>query len=98
MNDKELADKIVAHGVGEASKLTAPMKDGSFSVYSINSNEGFKTPKSFVHDWRVAGAMLDKVHDLSEPYKWMTVMRDIRRIPLGDPLERTISEICCQVF
>jgi len=57
MNDKELADKIVALGVGELSTI-----DGTLSteaVYLINSF--MLTAERFVTDWRVAGALIEKI-------------------------------------
>ena len=49
MNDKELADKVVALGVGK--------RDGSF--YGINAPLDLAT--RFVRDWRVAGALIELV-------------------------------------
>ena len=59
-NDKELADKVVALGVGKFRP--AINEDGihvrSYDMYQINYNE-LHTSK-FVRDWRVAGALMEK--------------------------------------
>ena len=54
MNDKELADKIVACGVG---------REPNAAMYSVPGEEDdwpmvYSTAKEFVCDWRVAGACL----------------------------------------
>jgi len=68
VDDKELADAIVALGVG--SLLPARNKHGchvrSYPWYEINDDEfvSGSTNKSatvFVRDWRVAGAMMEKL-------------------------------------
>ena len=68
MNDKELADKVVALGVG--SLLPAKNKYGvhvrSYPWYEINDDEFVsgstaKSAKQFVRDWRVAGSLMEKV-------------------------------------
>ena len=68
MNDRELADRIVALGVG--SMLSAKNKHGvyvrSYPWYEVNDDEFMagstkKSASHFVRDWRVAGAMMEKV-------------------------------------
>ena len=56
MNKKRLADRIVALGVG----LRNPDEKDWF-VYGIPSLFPATTAKHFVRDWRVAGALMEKV-------------------------------------
>lgn len=49
MSDQELADKVVAHGVGELHR-------GRYWI----DNESFLAG-GFVRDWRVAGALMERV-------------------------------------
>ena len=51
MNDKELADRVVALGVGK-------------KIDSIYYSWGQQAGK-FVRDWRVAGALMEEVHSVS---------------------------------
>ena len=55
MNDKELADRIVALGVGDWMEN----KDGRW--YRIRDWGDYSQPELFTSDWRVAGAMMEKV-------------------------------------
>ena len=59
MNDKELADRVVALGVGRHLGLASG--EGDLRIFGIN-----KTPIGntgmFVRDWRVAGALMEKCH------------------------------------
>jgi hypothetical protein len=57
MNDKELAEPIVALGVGSIIELQEPH---SGSAYVLADEMIFLTAESFVRDWRVAGAMMEK--------------------------------------
>jgi hypothetical protein len=61
VSDKELADAVVAHGVGEYlpvnhSHLDLPAREWWHldGVYT-------PTAEQFVRDWRVAGALMEKV-------------------------------------
>ena len=54
MNDKELADRTVALGVGTRADL------GNGCVLYAPPNEGDLDEREFVRDWRVAGAMMEK--------------------------------------
>ena len=59
MNDKELADKVVALGLFNALKFS----DGEDGGYQISSDPLHQTTQSagnFVRDWRVAGALMEK--------------------------------------
>ncbi len=58
MNDKELADRIVAVGVG----YLAPV-----DLYGIPLAASERaTAKRFVRDWRVAGALMERVMDATK--------------------------------
>jgi len=57
MTNKELADRVVALGVG----VTGPYPDEKdWELYSLNLEESF-TAKELVRDWRVAGALMEKM-------------------------------------
>ena len=73
MNDKELADRVVALGVGK--------KQGR--SYSVRSNQlpddpvpvwTLRTSAGFVRDWRVAGALMEKCGEEKE--LWLNVFKD----------------------
>lgn len=56
MNDKELADKVVALGV---------LDGGNDQYYAhLGINERHLSAKEFVRDWRVAGALMEKVDSI----------------------------------
>ena len=86
MNDKELADKVVALGVGsnysKGEGRRMPEMDGPQTM-------GPYTDEVFVRDWRVAGALMEKcgqceVNQLSAPLepKW-TALIDTPRLREG---------------
>jgi len=58
MNDKELADAVVALGVGEATEWVSGLWrytiGGDYSGYDLDAG-------SFIEDWRVAGALMEKI-------------------------------------
>lgn len=70
MNDKELADKVVALGVGYTAPhgtngWTAEACDDCYNVGSLKDDDiardyTYKKPHGFVRDWRVAGALMEK--------------------------------------
>jgi len=53
-------------------------------------------PRIVVTSWTNVGILLDHIHSMDEPYKWIVIMRDIRRLSLKKPLERNIIEICLE--
>ena len=57
MNDKKLADKVVALGVG------GMFGDGAYFSFenSIANDDQWVIAELFVRDWRVAGALMEKV-------------------------------------
>ena len=62
MNDKELADKVVALGVGRQGHTKSA--DGVGFYYTPEDDCGEEDgmySKLFVRDWRVAGALMEKV-------------------------------------
>jgi hypothetical protein len=54
LNDKELADAVVAHGVGKY--------DGPEYYYLMSLQDAYE----FVRDWRVAGALMEKCSKLPD--------------------------------
>ena len=63
MNDKELADAVVALGVGQRIDLEDP-HSGTAWVLTEDCGTAWLTGESFVRDWRVAGALMEKCTDL----------------------------------
>ncbi len=62
MNDKELADKVVALGVGQYDQ------DDKFTPYfwSDHRYDGTKmAAELFIRDWRVAGALMERITNRS---------------------------------
>ena len=53
MNDKELADRVVALGVGGENV-------GNYWIDPDDDALGWLDAKEFVRDWRVAGALMEK--------------------------------------
>ena len=87
MNDKELADKVVAIlGNATVAEWDQPVV--------IQDNGAWMGVVPYVRDWRVAGALMEKAHTLKPPFKWLGVMRLIRRIPAAQNLPRAIIEAC----
>ena len=83
MNDQELADKIVASGVGKCYGPTetqsagfSPPRDGTEKLYVYSAHH-------FVRDWRVAGAMIEKCVDLPTDPKLYGQEDDHQQILLG---------------
>ena len=81
MNDKELADRVVALGVGSA---------GDGDVYWLDpdgSDPQSMWPNDFVRDWRVAGALMEKMDPVDlQQYFTHTYMLKIK--------PRAIIEAC----
>ena len=91
--DQELADKIVAHGVGEST-----LGDKG-ELYRFDSDAGSwsfdDTADKFVRDWRVCGAMLEKCLDAEIV---LALITDEAMRNLGNSLPRAITEACCNEF
>ena len=103
MNDKELADKIVALGVGKANQI---YPDALGRFYQIDTNADWQTSVNetkFVRDWRVTGALMEKEELVSVRY-WMTdigvwhvehdYMPPDGKIFVSESLPRAICEAC----
>ena len=60
MSDKELADKVVALGVGSLGQKIEPRSYGIGLAYPLYTNE-------FVRDWRVAGALMEILINKDNP-------------------------------
>ena len=63
MNNKELADKVVALGVGIRSMTCVAEGDPSF--YLLNKQTPIGFADKFVRDWRVAGALMERYAESS---------------------------------
>ena len=56
-----------------------------------------------VLSWQVAGALMEAVRTSGEPpafgaYKWLDLMRDIRRTPLNESLPHSIITACVKAL
>ena len=88
MDDKELADNVVALGVGEYRLDGLNDSKYGFGIWGM-------TAKQFVRDWRVAGALMEKV--LREAGAIERVFENA----LGESKEsfpRAINEAACEVL
>ena len=104
MNDKELADAIVALRVGEP--LTERHRNGDVFVgYSIDRDDvHVLLADEFVRDWRVAGAMMERCFELDttrthefNPY-WPVQSAMSEHQFGGAPLPRAINEACVEAL
>jgi len=82
MNDKELADRVVALGVGSV------LDDGiTYLLVSDDGGYAFNPVTTFVRDWRVAGALMEKMDPVDlQQYFTHTYMLKIK--------PRAIIEAC----
>ena len=105
MNDKELADRVVALGVGEflPSRLNNGIYVRSYDEYGMDHDA--EPDNVFVRDWRVAGALMEKV-DSIYPEKliderWQ-VQASLDAMPTewltNESLPRAIIEACCEAL
>ena len=106
MNDKELADKVVALGVGSADITVA-------FLGKYHAPDTYASPISadnFVRDCRVAGALMEKVDSVyveallspgNAPDKWQ-VQASMDAMPtewvVNESLPRAIIEACCEAL
>ena len=94
MNDKELADKIVACGVW----CSPDHRKDLFGTEDI----GFMRAEPFVRDWRVAGAMMEKIGKICvgacESCIVVHVDDNQTQEFSIESLPRAINEACCQVL
>jgi len=89
MTDKELADRVMALGVG--SKI---FNIGLGQVQPMTLEEASK----FVRDWRVAGALMKKCYTdhvcLSDIAGHSVLIHHLRK----EPLSRTFVEVCIEAL
>lgn len=86
MNDKELADKIVALGVGELDDI------GDYVVTGTWDSDGEPCiDEVFVRDWRVAGALMEKNEGNLEA---IFALNSLDYLPKDEALPRAITEAC----
>ena len=102
MNDKTLADRIVALGV--AAK--APCEK-EWWIYYIPEVVPGLTAENFVRDWRVAGALMEKCTDLhydtmpgiTTVIAWANNGNDSsEEIEVTESLPRAIIEACVEAL
>ena len=100
MSDKELADKVVALGVGEKDTFRPYMYTlGKFESVRYEADE-------YVRDWRVAGALMEKCQKIyaeyiGEPEQVVYARAENNRTwewPSGESLPRTIIEACVEAL
>ena len=94
--DINLANAILAHGVGAQSLSRSCDKVGFYHLDPEMYDQGL-CAELFVRDWGVAGALIDQVRNGPDTtvavVKWVSLMRDIRRVPVNENLPRAICEI-----
>ena len=93
MTDSELADKIVALGVGEVKLECYWMAHGGYKA------------EQFVRDWRVAGALMEKCYMVEvEAFRRWSVMVERPGKPQAyfkarnESLPRAINEACAEAL
>ena len=88
--DIELADRIVASGVGVKDAFRS-------SMYSLGLFEGVRyEAEEFVRDWRVAGAMMEKL--MFEKGIWLDIEPDGCAYRESGDLPRAINEACAEAL
>ena len=101
---KELTDRVVALGVGRADECSLY----SMGRLELPGNDGhLYSPTIFVQDWRVAGALMEKL----PPGECIKILRETETnfvaidgiIGRGDALKneslpRAITEVCCEAL
>ena len=105
MNDKKLADKVVALGVGGQDKYPLSMDGVGFYQTPGDESDGL-CAELFVRDWRVAGALMEKcqkmyVEYIGEPEQTVYVRAENNRTwdwPAGENLPRLIIEACVEAL
>ena len=103
MNDKELADKVVALGVGSADITVA-------FLGKYHAPDTYASPISadnFVRDWRVAGALMEALERDYTVHINRYVMYDVDVFDAeclhaanqrNESLPRAIIEACCEAL
>ena len=104
MTDQELADKIVALGVGEsmgdAGGMAYILPCQVAELATMNAQIDTASARYFVRDWRVAGALMEKAKCgrwcLLSNEGWYASANDF---PVeGDSLPRAINEACVEAL
>jgi len=93
MNDKELADRVVALGVGKANQI---YPDGIGKFYQVDVDADWQTSvneSKFVRDWRVAGSLMDRMSG-----KDLLAVMDKILNAIPGPLPRAIISACCEAL
>ncbi len=104
MNDKELADKVVALGVAKWS--------GIWEGYLTIGNGQYQSVYEFVRAWRVAGVLMEKCYDREidlsthtgvaahngENWVGLTSNDKDWTTGIGDSLPRAIIEACVEAL
>lgn len=95
MNDKELADKIVALGIGYQNPH--PQSCDGVGFYTID-DDGM-CANLFVRDWRVVGAMLERHREIRYGgLEALFALSAIDFIAKDDSLPRAINEACVEAL
>lgn len=104
MNDIELADAVIALGVGHQDK--APLSCDGVGFYTID-DDGV-CAELFVHDWRVAGELMERcaameIDSIGKPW-WVACNVEPKENPYhyfkaeGASLPRTLIEACVEAL
>ena len=64
MNNQELADKVVALGIGQASNMPFQTEVHYRLTGQIGSHFEWQSAEQFVCDWRVTGALMERVAEM----------------------------------
>ena len=95
MNDKELADVIVATGL-----FTVGSEWGDIKMYNVEPEHDLLCDELFVRDWRVAGALMEKVESESKTSDtaWMFGQALAWHRDGEESLPRAIIEACVEAL
>lgn len=100
VTDEELADKIVALGVGHRIDMEPPHSGTAWVLF--DDDIAFLTAESFVHDWRVVGALMEKCAEIGAELhgKRWKVQAWNRKDGFGEnkSLPRAIIEACVEAL
>jgi hypothetical protein len=92
VSDKELADAVVAHGVGEYLPVNHSHLDLPTGEWWHLDGVYTPTAEQFVRDWRVAGALMEKIN-------WLDFIQAVINAGLGGKIEpRAITEACVKAL
>lgn len=110
MNDQELAELVIALGVGRTSEPYVDVIDGFFSIAENVDEDGWcggddpwQGPKDFVRDWRVAGALMEILIPSDAPFTVSVTMDSDEKfgawfrgegIAHQDSMCRSVVEMC----